>query len=383
MDSTNFKTADFIQSESNLEVLGKKLRLSNMLGVDTESNSLYAYQEQVCLIQFSTHDEDFLVDPFPIQNLGALAPIFSDPGIEKIFHAAEYDLLCLRRDFGFETNNLFDTMVAARILGRKEVGLGAMLEAEFEVKLEKRFQRANWGQRPLTDAQLEYARMDTHFLIALRDKLVFELERRDLKALAKEDFMRLATNNREEAGNNHGSAQTKACWRINGAYDLKPQQVAVLQELCTYREDIARQLNRPLFKVLNDQTLVAIASTTPNNMEQLRKLPGMSNGQIRRHGHQLLRYVQRGLEAAPLHRPKTKRPDPRISDRLEVLQSWRKKAAAHMDVPSDVVLPRDLMKQIAHENPPNLDELGMIMKSVPWRMEHFGVQILRELRGLS
>jgi ribonuclease D len=380
MDMTEFKAAGFIQNIIELEVLVQKLQSYKTLGVDTESNSLYAYQEQVCLIQFSTPDEDFLIDPLAIQNLEALQSIFSNPGIEKIFHAAEYDLICLRRDFGVETRNLFDTMVAARILGRKEVGLGALLQAEFGVRLEKRFQRANWGQRPLTDEQLEYARMDTHYLIALREKLAAELAQRELTSLAEEDFGRLAFNNHEEAGNNHGNAQNLNCWRINGAYDLKPQQVAVLQELCAYRDDIARQLNRPLFKVMNDQTLIAIASVTPNNMEQLHKLPGMSSGQMRRHGHQLLRAVQRGLEAAPVIRPRTKRPDPKISERLEVLQSWRKKAATHMDVPSDVVLPRDLMKQIALENPLNLDELGAIMKSVPWRMEHFGEKILRELK---
>jgi ribonuclease D len=380
MDSTEFKAAVFIQNENDLEVLGHKLQLSHRLGVDTESNSLYAYQERVCLIQFSTLDEDFLIDPFPIQNLGALGPIFSDPGIEKIFHAAEYDLLCLRRDFGFEISNLFDTMVVARILGRKEVGLGSLLEAEFGVKLEKRFQRANWGQRPLADQLLEYARMDTHFLIALREKLGAELERRELIALAEEDFRRLVTNNRNENGNNNGSTHNQSCWRINGAYDLSPHQVTVLQELCLYREEVARQVDRPLFKVMNDQTLLAIASETPKNMEQLRKLPGMSSGQIRRHGHQLLRAVQRGLEATPIHRPKSRRSDPKISERLDGLQSWRKKAADQMGVPSDVVLPRDLMRQLAQENPLSLDDLGKIMGSVPWRMEHFGEQILRELK---
>lgn len=380
MDTTEFKAADFIQNQSDLEALGHKLRSFDRLGVDTESNSLYAYQEQVCLIQFSTLEEDFLIDPFPIQNLESLAPIFKDPNIEKIFHAAEYDLLCLRRDFGFEISNLFDTMVAARILGRKEVGLGSLLEAEFGIQLEKRFQRANWGKRPLLDPLLEYARMDTHFLIALRKKLGAELQQRELTALAEEDFQRLAINNRDANGTGTAGAHGQSCWRINGAYDLSPRQLAVLQELCAYRDEVARQLDRPLFKVMNDQTLIAIASETPGNMEQLRRLPGMSSGQIRQHGHPLLRAVQRGLEAAPVHRPKTRRPDPRFSEKLEALQDWRKKAAIKMGVPSDVVLPRDLMRMIAQENPGNMAELGILMKSVPWRMEHFGVQILRELQ---
>jgi ribonuclease D len=139
------------------------------VAVDTESNSLFAYREQVCLVQFSTTQADFLVDPLALADLTPLAPLFADPKIEKVFHAAEYDLLCLKRDFGFSFANLFDTMLAGRILGRKEIGLGAMLEAFYGVQADKRHQRANWGQRPLPAPLLEYATLDTHYLIPLRD----------------------------------------------------------------------------------------------------------------------------------------------------------------------------------------------------------------------
>ena len=110
-----------------LRTLAKELQRHPIIAVDTESNSLYAYRERVCLIQFSTPLADTLVDPLALDDLTPLAPIFADPKIEKVFHAAEYDLICLKRDFGFEFANLFDTLVAARILGRKQVGLGAIL----------------------------------------------------------------------------------------------------------------------------------------------------------------------------------------------------------------------------------------------------------------
>jgi len=380
MSTTDNMTAKLIQNERDLETLVRELLSHKQVAVDTESNSLYAYQERVCLIQFSTNEDDFLIDPFPIKNLNPLQSIFAEPKIEKIFHAAEYDLICLGRDFGFKTSNLFDTMVAARILGRKEVGLGALLENEFGVTLEKRFQRANWGQRPLPEQLLEYARLDTHYLIALRDKLALELKRRNLTTLAQEDFRRLAEDHHEETRNNHKNDRNENFWRINGAHDLEPQQLAILKELCQYRDQAARQVDRPLFKVLNDHTLLAIATQTPKNLEQLGKLPGMSNGQVRRHGHQLLHAVQRGQKSEPVYRPRTRRPDPKFVERLEALQNWRKKAALRMDVPSDVVLPRDLMRQIAQVSPHNLDELGQVMRTAPWRMEHFGEQILRELQ---
>jgi len=364
-----------------LVALAQKLRRVNTVAVDTESNSLYAYRERVCLIQFSTDQEDFLVDPLALQDLSAIGPLFEDREIEKIFHAAEYDLLCLRRDFGFEVRNLFDTMIAARILGRSEIGLGALLEAEFGVHLNKRYQRANWGQRPLPDDLLDYARLDTHYLIALKERLKADLERRNLIALAQEDFQRLANSTLDESVSEPIAERPLDCWRISGVRDLSPQQAAVLQELCKYREEVARQLDRPRFKVMNDQTLLAIAAEIPNTLEALGHLPGMSGGQVRRHGRQLLQAVKRGLEAPPVYPIKHARPEAAYSERLEALRTWRKKAGLQMKVPSDVVLPKDLMGELAQAAPHSRAELEQAMQSAPWRLEHFGEAILKTLNG--
>src|SRR5689334_2383426 len=145
------------------------------LAVDTESNSLHAYREQVCLIQFSTPQKDYVIDPLALDNVTALGPIFSNPHVEKIFHAAEYDLICLRRDFDFQVEHLFDTMHAARVLGYPYVGLDNLLAQKFHFEMDKRHQKADWAVRPLTPSQLDYARLDTHFLFDLRDVLETEL----------------------------------------------------------------------------------------------------------------------------------------------------------------------------------------------------------------
>lgn len=381
MDSSKLAAVDLITREAELQALAEKLGRVDTVAVDTESNSLYAYRERVCLIQFSTDQEDFLVDPLSVHDLSAIGPLFENERIEKIFHAAEYDLLCLRRDFAFEVQNLFDTMIAARILGRNEIGLGALLEAEFGVRLNKRYQRANWGQRPLPNDLLDYARLDTHYLIALKERLKTDLERRKLTALAQEDFRRLANSTLDESAIEPAAERPLDCWRISGVRDLSPQQAAVLQELCHYREEIARQLDRPRFKVMNDQTLLAIAAETPNTLEALGHLPGMSGGQIRRHGRQLLQAVKRGLEAAPAYPTRHARPDPAYSERLEALRSWRKKAGLQMKVPSDVVLPKDLMFALAQTAPHSRGELELAMQSAPWRLEHFGEAILKTLNG--
>jgi ribonuclease D len=366
-----------ITSKRDLQQVVHDLARQPYVAVDTESNSLYAYQEQVCLIQFSSVDTDYLVDPLAIDDLTGLKPIFQDPGIVKVFHAAEYDLICLKRDFGFEFANLFDTMVAARILGRKEVGLGSLLEVEFGVHLNKRYQRANWGQRPLPLHLLNYARLDTHYLIPLRQILVDSLDQKHLSDLAEEDNNRMCTvtpglqNGTQKNGINP--------WKVRGAYDLNPQQAAILLYLCEYRDKVARAINKPLFKVLSDQTLVNIAMLAPLTLSELGSVEGLSSRQVKRHGAEILQAVERGRLADPIYPPVHKKPGDDYTRRLEGLRQWRKITARKLGVDSDVVLPRDVMYDLAGSNPVTTDELQRIMRSIQWRYEKFGTQILKVL----
>ena len=368
----------FIARQPALQRLANALLGEAQIAVDTESNSLYAYRERVCLIQFSTPQGDFVVDPLALEDLSPLAPVFSNPKCEKIFHAAEYDLICLKRDFGFEFNNIFDTMVATRILGREECGLGAILEEQFQVQLDKRLQRANWGLRPLPGNLLSYARLDTHYLIALRDRLYGELAQSGRLPLAEEDFRRLCQVNGRKDENG-----PQDWWRINGAHDLPAQNAAVLMELCHYREDEARAADRQLFKVIGDKTLVAIAANCPKNEEQLSRVPGMSRLQMKRHGKSLLAAVRRGTQSPPTYQPRHKRPDEKYLVRLEALREWRKSAAQQMGVSSEVALPRDLLYRVAEGGPGDEAELREILADVPWRMEKYGGEILREMKRLE
>jgi len=367
----------FIAHQPALQRLANTLLREAQIAVDTESNSLFAYRERVCLIQFSTLQSDFIVDPLALVDLSALAPVFSNPKCEKIFHAAEYDLICLKRDFGFEFGNIFDTMLASRILGREECGLGSILQEQFQVQLDKRLQRANWGQRPLPANLLSYARLDTHYLIALRDRLYGELEQSGRLPLAQEDFRRLCQVNGRKEDNG-----PQDWWRINGAHDLPAKNSAVLMELCRYRDNEARAADRPLFKVIGDKTLVAIAANCPKNEEQLSRIAGMSRLQMNRHGKNLLAAVRRGLQSPPAYPPRHKRPDENYLLRLEALREWRKSAAQQMGVSSEVVLPRDLLYRVAEQDPGDEGELREILADVPWRMEKFGEEISRVLKRL-
>ena len=362
----------WVDSPDALRDLAAELRRHPRIGVDTEANSLHAYREQVCLLQFSTPEADYLVDPLALDDLSPLAPVFADPAVEKIFHAAEYDVLGLHRDFGFAFANLFDTMVSARILGYEKVGLGALLEAFFGVRLEKRFQKADWGQRPLSPDMLDYARLDTRFLLPLRDRLAAELEAKGLLPLAQEDFARLthpiAANGRPPL------------WQ-RGGHHLTPQQTAVLEALWRYREAEAERRNVPPFKVLDDRTLVALAQRLPRNSGELRQVPGMRGARIRRYSQGVLEAIRRGLKAEP-HRPERRA---RLSDdalaRLESLRRWRQNTAKGLGVPSDVVLPRPHLEAIAEANPRTFDERRPLMADIPWRFKRFGQAILNALRA--
>jgi ribonuclease D len=354
-----------------LQQLADELALWERIAVDTESNSLHAFQEQLCLIQFSTPRIDYLVDPLGFDDLAPLQKIFKKPGIELVFHAAEYDLICLKRDFGITVASLFDTMQAARILGYEKVGLDSMLEIKLGIKLNKKYQKADWGERPLSGEMLNYARLDTHHLLALRDSLQTELQERGRLELAQEEFVRLAHGN----GNGNGKAEIPAWQRVKGAQKFSDRQLTILQQLCAWREKQAKQMDRPPFKVIDDKRLIAITQTLPETHKDLTKL-GMTSRQIHLFGKDILGAVDRGKHTTMVSRPHNLRPNQAFLDRLNVLSEWRKKTGLQTGVESDIILPRNWMNHIAEKNPRNLKELSTLMPDSPWRLKEFGEEIL-------
>jgi len=366
----------WIDQPQKLHDVIDELSAQDILAVDTESNSLYAYQEQVCLIQFSTRDKDYLVDALVLPDLSDLAPIFQSGQILKVFHAAEYDLICLFRDYGFRFNYLFDTMTAARTLGYQKIGLGSLLEKFFNIQMNKKYQRANWGKRPLKPDMLEYARLDSHYLIPLQEKLRSELESSGLWKLALEDFQRLTEDIEDTT-----ESSKEDFWKLHGARDLSPEKAAVLKSLYQFRERQAKAQDRPPFKVISHQALVEIARVCPKNKNELSKVPKLSDPLARRYGGQLIKAVQEGKNNPPIHPPHYKRPADAILDRIDALREWRKLTAGDMGIPSDVVLPRDVLNRIAWENPRDMTGLKQHMQDVPFRFDRFGKAIFEIIKN--
>ena len=349
----------------------------SVIAVDTESDSLFVYYEKVCLLQITDGSKNFIADPLILGNLNQLNPLFESKSIQKVFHAAEYDIMCLKRDYGFTFNNVFDTMIAARILGRNEIGLGSLIEQEFGIRLEKKFQKSNWGLRPLPEDMLLYATLDTNSLIDLRDHLRKELIDRDLMALAQEDFDRVCKS--PPAASEPASIQW---WRIAGNNrDLTFQQAAALQNLCVLREQIAKKVDLPLFKVIQNDVLIALVLQKPETESDLYEIKGLTKYFIRKYGKSLLAAIESSKNTRSLPRPaNTPKPSVDVLNRKDLLKNWRKEMGLKYDVPSDVILPKDILENIASVNPKEKEELKVIMSDIPWRYQRFSEQILSVIR---
>ncbi len=260
-----------------LRSLVERLRGEQIIAVDTESNSFHVYRERVCLLQISTRGGDFVVDPLALDP-APLGEILCD-GRETVLHGADYDVRCLRREYGWRLPRLFDTMAAARRLGRPGLGLSSLVEAQFGVRLSKAFQRADWGRRPLSPEQLTYASLDTHFLLPLYDLLAAELGARGALDDARREFDRIAAGEpRERVFDPEG-------WRrLKGARDLDPPGRSVLRALWSAREEQARALDRPPFKVVAEQTMLELARRRPVGDDALGRIPGVTPSVLRRMG---------------------------------------------------------------------------------------------------
>ncbi len=267
--------------------LAEALHREPVVAVDTESNSFHAYRERVCLIQLSTPEADYVVDPLAT-DVRPLGEVLCD-GRETVLHGADYDVRCLRREYGWRLPRLFDTMAAARRLGRSALGYSALVEAQFGVRLSKAHQRSDWGRRPLAPEQLAYASLDTRFLLPLHALLSTELAERGAAEEARREFDRIAAAEpRERVFDPEG-------WRrLRGARELDPEARAALRALWIAREDRARASDRPPFKVLAEQTLIELARRRPRSAEELARVPGITPSVLRRLGDAILGAIAAG-----------------------------------------------------------------------------------------
>ncbi|MGB7341160.1 MAG: HRDC domain-containing protein, partial [Phototrophicaceae bacterium] len=329
------------------------------------------------LIQLSNRDHDYIIDPLAIDDLQPLAPLFADETIEKIFHAAEYDLLCIKRDFDFVIYNLFDTMAAALLVGAKKFGLGDLLNSYFEIEVDKSHQRDDWGKRPLPKDSLTYAQMDTHYLHELRDNLKASLEKMGRIAEAQEVFGDvLRIDPKEPVFDPNGF------WKIGKPNRLNRRQMALLKELYLLREDLAQEEDQPPFKVLSNQTLVNIARKQPLDFRTLEHIRGISNKMMDRYGDDIIKAVQAGRNSNVPKQPPREEPDAIVAERYIALHAWRKQRAIERGLDSSLIVAKQMLWDLASEMPKTRTELAQLDGFGEWRMDAYGDDILKLIATL-
>lgn len=355
------------------------LRRAPRFAVDVEANSLHAYRERVCLLQFSTEDEDFIVDPLAGLDLSPLGGLLADPAVEKVFHSADYDLSLLKTQYNWTVCNLFDTMWAGRVLGFKKMGLAAVLEDLLGVCLSKKFQKANWARRPLPENWLDYASNDTRYLLPLRDRLAEQLEAAGRTEEALEIF---AAGCEVEPIVRPFDADS--FWTIQGVRALEPRAQAVFRALFVWREGEAKRRDVPPFKVINNQSLLLVARAAAEGEGPLTRAPGVSDKTLARMGGGLQQAVEKGRKA-PLPKP-PKRGERRVSgkpgflQRYDALLEWRKRAAQLRGVESDVIISRRAAKELAEKCPSTPEDLEGIQSLGPYRRTRYAGDILKVIK---
>ena len=364
-----------IQSQPQLEALFARLRGAPLLAVDTEAASFHRFIDRVYLLQISSRDETAVVDPLAIESLAPLAEVLADPAVEIVFHDADYDLRLLDREYGFRATNVFDTRVAAQLLNEPGVGLAALLEKYLGVRLDKRFQRADWSARPLSPEMLEYAASDTRHLPELRDILKGRLEAQGRLAWAEEEFALLDELRWSPQDGEPGYL------RLKGAKALKGRELAILRELFVWREGVAQRSDRATFRILNNEPMLAMARQPPADLAALKTISGIGSEQAERRGREILAAVKRGLEIPEQDLPRVERPprkafDPAFEARLERLKSARNRLAVQLDLAPGVLCPNGTLEAIARANPLSMEALAVLPELRRWQFREIGEELL-------
>lgn len=367
-----------LANDAALEAFVGDLREQDRVALDTEAASYHRYVDRIYLIQISSESSTALVDPLAVSNVKPVGRLLADPEVEVVFHDADYDLRVLDRDYGFRAKRLFDTRIAAQLLGEPSVGLGPLLEKYFGVKVNKKMQRADWSRRPLTAEMISYAASDTAYLLALRDELSGRLDKAGRLPWAEEEFKRLESI-RWTSNSNNG----QAFLRIKTAKTLPPKSLAVLKAVHEWREEKAASLDRAPFRVLGNEALLALARSAPTTIRRLRSLGGVPTAPARRYGNELIQAVQKGLDTPAEKYPKVERPRrPKLSrmaqQRVERLKALRKRAAVDLGIEVGVLCPNGTLHAIAVAGPTNAKELKKIPDVKRWQCDALGPSAVLE-----
>jgi ribonuclease D len=340
----------YINDSRGLHAVGAALEGAGRIALVSEAAGYHRYSDRVCLLQVTVGSTTFLIDPLAVDPGAVLRPVLEDPNIETLMHGADYDIRLLGRDLGIGLSGIVDTQILAAFLGASALGLAALLEARLGVQLSKKYQKADWAQRPLTGPMLDYAALDTIHLPALADLLLSEVREKGRLDWAEEEFRALERVRFEET-----PIDQDPVMRIKGVRDLEPRQVDRLRAALLWRDEIARELDRALFRVAGDQVLIDAARLGPKSVDDLEGIPGMGKNLARQHGEELLHRF-REIDLLPDAQvvgwprpPKGRggnawlRRTPEIEERFNRLKEVRNACAVDLGIDRGVLLSNSLL----------------------------------------
>jgi ribonuclease D len=370
----------WVRTADDVQRLAETLRATRALALDSESDSLHHHREKVCLIQLADDaGRTFLVDPLAVRDLSALAPVIADPQVRKVLHGADYDVTTLKRDFGFTFAGLFDTMIAARFIGLPAVGLQAVAQGELGIALSKDSQKDDWSRRPLTPTQEHYAREDVRHLLVLQERLQAKLIELGRLAWVQEECDAVTTL--EPARRRHDA---DAWQKMKGIRQLPARAREIARRIHAWRETVADATDVPAFKILNTDTIFAMAKTPPRAEAELRAYRGIYP-RYREHAPALVETIAQALASserswAPLtSTPKPPPVPPATKARIDALRAWRTQEGARLGLDVSIVLPQRLLERVAEAAPRTLEDLARVEGLRRWRVEALGASMLAAL----
>lgn len=369
----------WIDTPAGLERAAEAMKASERVAIDTEADSLHSYFDKTCLIQVTAGGEDWIIDPLRRMALDPLRQLLEDPAKQKVLHGADYDLRILQRDFGIRIRNIFDTMIAAQLLGYESFGLAALLQRFFGVEVDKKHQRADWAQRPLPPELLAYAASDTHYLAELASKLEAELREKDRWSWAEEEFTRL-----EEIEWREPEPVEEGFRRMKKIAKLAPRALGVLSRLWDWRDAQARAADKPAFRILQNETMIEIAERMPSSAEELASIRGFSPWHQRKCSREVLRIVEevRGLPESELPsrvQPKQWLRDAALERRIDKLRAVRDRIAGDLGLDPGILAPRHVLASVAQLAPLSVEQLEEIPALRRWQRGLLGEAMVASL----
>src|SRR5438105_6949051 len=378
MPPANTESAEYLDEPAEVNRFLEQIADVTELALDTEGASFHRFLDRIYLLQISTRNRSAIIDPLPIGSPAKLGQLLQGSNVEVVFHDADYDLRLLHQDYGWHVTRIFDTRVAAQLLGIKSFGLAALLQQFFDVKLDKKHQRADWSMRPLPADMLEYAAQDTRYLLQLRDHMKSELQRRGRWHWAEEEFARLE-GTRWEA-----EEEMEGFLRLKGARDLTRRELAVLREVANWRDTVARELDRATFRVMGNEVLLELARRAPRSVSELGRSREGPKGMVERGGADITAAIRRGMEAPEAELPKFPRgqrwnKDRDFDDRVARLKTVRDAVATRLELDPGVLCSRERLENVARSGAKSVDDLASVPDLRRWQIEELGEGFLRAI----